>query len=109
MPIKVTIFFTEDMQHVTVKEVVSGEIHIDDETVAKDHKRELIIDDSEGIGRVKISGKKVLADGTEVPYRARPDLRSDEEYRFPPAMTALAEIRNFPSLDALVTEIKSRL
>ncbi|MFA1676260.1 hypothetical protein ACDY97_26830 [Rhizobium mongolense] len=110
MPISVTIVFTEQMEHVTVKEVVNGKIHIDDQPFAKNDDEDLTIDDSQGIGRVKISGYEVKGDGTRVPHNKQPELRSGQKYDFPrPKTTALAEIRSFPSLDALVSEIKSRL
>ncbi|WP_199739590.1 hypothetical protein [Sinorhizobium meliloti] len=78
MPIRVTIDFTEELDHVTVKEVVSGKIHIDDERIAKG-PRPLTIDDNQGIGRVNISWSKL---GEKESHRQL-ELRSGEKYKFP--------------------------
>jgi len=109
MPIEVTIVFTEKMEHVTVKEVVNGKLHVVDQAFAKNAEQTLTVDDREGVGLVRITGDEVKGDGTKEPHNRQLELRSGR-CDFPhPKTTALAEIRNFPSLDALVTEIKSKL
>ncbi|TCN30181.1 hypothetical protein [Sinorhizobium americanum] len=110
MPIIATIVFTKGMEHVTVKEVVNGKLHVVDQAFGEDARQELTVDDREGVGLVKIWGDEVLSDGSKRPHNRQLELRSGQEYGFPhPKMSALAEIRNFPTLDALVNEIKSRL